>query len=533
MSVRRPRSLLLLALGLLLHGVAAQAADTQLDERLRHRIETAVGTASWQVAGQRIHARNALTRFYRERLYAPAWIRDAAPQPAVRELVGILERAPEHGLRPADYHLPAILALLEDAQRKPADPGLASDLELLLSDGALLYATHLLAGRVNPVTIDAEWHAEMRGGDIVAIVSRGLGEGRLAATLAGLAPAAPGYRRLQAALAHWSALPPEGADAIAGGELLRRGMSGARVAQLRRRLLNASGDEFDRPLEDAVKAFQRGQGLEDDGLVGPATLVLLNRRPRDVVALLQANLERWRWLPENLGERHILVNIADFQLVAREAYRPVLRMKVIVGRDYRKTPVFTAPISYLVLNPYWEVPTKIAQQDLLPKFIADPAYFETMGFELFRGWGAEQQPLNPAEVNWARHRSGAFPYRLRQKPGPRNALGRVKFMLPNPYSVYLHDTASPELFQRSVRTFSSGCIRLERPRELLDWLTGASVPWPEAATPVDRTVRLARSVPVHMQYWTAWVEEDGTLQLRPDVYGRDGPLLAALRGPAP
>ncbi len=524
----------------LLLSVQTVLADS-LREQLRHRLEFSQLQGELRVNGDNVHAAEALRRFYGERSFAPAWINSSGANAAARELLAVLAAAHEHGLRPDDYHLSALQQRLASWDQRDGDHrrGLSVDLELLFSDALLMYATHMLAGRINPQSIDPEWFAEMRGGDIVAIAQRALAAGRLRSELAALAPRDPGYRALQQALAQWRerahlapTLPP-----IAGGAAFKPGAQDPRVPALRRRLGLEPGDstDYDAELVAAVVAFQQQRGLENDGVVGPMTLAELNRSAADIVDTLILNLERWRWLPASLGERHILVNIADFRLRYVTPGREPLEMKVVVGKAYRRTPVFSARMTYAVLNPYWEVPPSIAVRDLLPKIRKDPDFLQTQGFELLSGWGAQQQLVDASAINWRAMNAANFRYRLRQRPGPLNALGRVKFMLPNPFSVYLHDTPATELFTRNVRSFSSGCIRLEKPRELFAAVAEHSHEWPEGSAParINHTVSLQRALPVHLLYWTAWVDAHGELQLRPDIYQRDQRLLTALRQPAP
>jgi murein L,D-transpeptidase YcbB/YkuD len=242
-------------------------------------------------------------------------------------------------------------------------------------------------------------------------------------------------------------------------------------------------------------------------------------------------------LPQDLGARHIRVNIAGFELEVVENGSPVMQMRVIVGQQYRQTPVFSGDITYLVLSPYWHVPSSIAVKDKLPLLKKNPGALSQQGYEIFRGWGADAQAVDPTKVDWSTVSVGNFPYRLRQKPGPNNALGRVKFMFPNPHNVYLHDTPSRELFARSERGFSSGCIRVQQPMELTQYLLADQPEWtPERIQRVidsrkETSVRLKQAVPVHLLYWTAWAEGDGTVHFRRDIYGRDARLQSALDAP--
>jgi len=277
-----------------------------------------------------------------------------------------------------------------------------------------------------------------------------------------------------------------------------------------------------------------------DGVLGPATLRALNVTAQRRAEQLRVNLERWRWLPRAFPDRHIEVNIPAYTLRLIEGGRITLRMNAIVGRSYRQTPVFSARMTYLGLNPYWEVPAKLARLDVLPRVRADARYLQDMGFEVLQGWGTEERRLDPADIDWQSLDGGALPFRLRQAPGPRNALGRIKFMFPNPYNVYIHDTPHRELFGMSRRDFSSGCIRISRPIDLASRLLEGTGDWMEArleqATETGEptvTVPLARPVEVHVLYFTAWAGEDGALQLRDDIYRRDGDVLRGLDAPPP
>jgi murein L,D-transpeptidase YcbB/YkuD len=251
------------------------------------------------------------------------------------------------------------------------------------------------------------------------------------------------------------------------------------------------------------------------------------------VQQILVNMERWRWMPEDLGERHVLVNMAGFELDFVENGNPVLNMRVVVGRPYRQTPAFTGRISYLQFHPYWTVPRIIAVEDLLPKFSENPDQLVKDGYRLFDGPDDDSE-IDPASVDWFSLGRHNFPYRLRQDPGPKNALGRVKFMFPNRFAIYMHDTPSRSLFERSVRSFSSGCIRVEKPIELAVRLLENKKGWDldRINAAIDSgetmTVGLPAPIPVHLTYLTAWTAEDGEIHFRGDLYGRDRRLARAL-----
>jgi len=336
------------------------------------------------------------------------------------------------------------------------------------------------------------------------------------------------YRQL-AAQGGWSQVPT--------GPTLREGDRDERIPFLRQRLATSAdlaapagqGDYFDGVLKEAVQRFQARHGLTADGVVGAKTLSELNVPIGERIRQLAASLERCQPLPPVLERRHILVNIADFTLKLYEDDKLLLSMPVIVGKTYRQTPVFNGRISSLVLNPSWEVPHSIATQDILPKIQKNPGYLNQLHLRVFQGWKTSPE-LNPTAIDWAHLSPTRFPYRLRQDPGPANALGRVKFLFPNPYDVYLHDTPARELFQKDARTFSSGCIRIAKPLDLAVYLLqGTKLNSLEALTAAiarekTQSVVLPSPIAVHIVYMTAWVDHEGTVQFRPDIYNRDPAL---------
>jgi murein L,D-transpeptidase YcbB/YkuD len=333
---------------------------------------------------------------------------------------------------------------------------------------------------------------------------------------------------------------------------LKKGATGPRVEALLRRLV-ASGDMpavestaepaapavFDDTLAEGVKRFQARHSLEPDGSVGRATIETLNVPVERRIDQIKANLERWRWLPSDFGERYILVNIASFTLDVIESGHSVLRMPVIVGRDYRETPVFGADLTYLLLNPSWTVPPKLAVEDILLKVKKDPGYLAAKKIRVFSDWTDKAAEVDPTTIDWFELSAARFPYQLRQDPSPENSLGRIAFMMPNSYSVYLHDTPEQGLFQRAERVFSSGCIRLADPIGLAEHLLAGEAGWDRQgimdaiAKGVTRTVRLSRPIPVFLVYLTAWLDDLGIMHFQRDVYGRDAPLIRALAEPPP
>lgn len=479
--------------------------------------------------GARLHDADAVRRFYRSRGFQPAWT-GAECTAAMAGLAAAIDAAATHGLSPADYHRSALAA-----------PGAcAEEREILATDAWLALAAHLHAGRVDPLVVEPDWRATRPAIDAVARLQVALQSGRVVQDLEALAPADGTYAALRLALARWRLVAAGPAwPEVGDGPTLREGDAGPRVARLRARLaveglvVDNRSEAFDVALAGAVRAFQRGVDLDDDGVVGRLTRIELDRQPAWRVAQLRANLERWRWLPDDLGGRHLRVNIADFRLEAREGARIEQVHRVIVGKDARRTPGFSADLRYVVLNPWWEVPRRLATQDKLPVFRRDPTQVDRLGFEVVDAWG---RVVDHGGIDWAALSRERFPYRLRQRPGPLNALGAVKLMLPNGHDVYLHDTPQRGLFARTRRDFSSGCIRVDDALGLAAWVLRDASGWDRARIDVavasgrETRIDLPAPIPVHLQYLTA-VVEDGAVRFVADVYGRDPALVAALDSP--
>lgn len=543
--------MLIIALAVLVSAAAAgQSVDEQFDEHLRWRIEAAGEPPRIEAGGELIQASRVLPVFYERRGFQTAWLGPSGPTKRAEAVVTAIRRAAEDGLTPGDYHLAAIEKLLGDvkadtAAGTPLAIGRLVDIDLLLTDAFLVLGAHLLSGRLDPVTVDAQWHANRREGDMAQVLENALTGTGVAFELEGLRPEHAGYGAMREALARYRGVAAAGGWVpVPGGDKLEPGSAGEQVLVLAARLAASgdlesgwTGDVFDEALGQAVRRFQRRHGLPADGIVGPKTLEALNVPVERRAEQLAVNMERWRWLPLELGRRHILVNIANFELDLVEDGRNLLNMRAIVGRAYRRTPVFSATMTYLVFSPSWNIPQNLAVQDKLPEEQKDPGYFHRMGIRVLRGWGAEATEIDPASVDWATVGREKFPYRLQQVPGPLNALGRVKFMFPNRFNVYIHDTPERGLFAQPERSFSSGCIRIEKPLELAALLLADDPTWnadriaAAAASHHEQTVTLSRPIPVHLLYWTAWSEADGEIHFRRDIYDRDGALAEAMARP--
>ena len=484
----------------------------------------------------------ALRAFYETNGYATLWIANSRLTGNGRALVAVLERADTHALPSGDYKF-AVDAVKALSSAAPIADQVAT--EFALSAAAVLYARHATAGVIEPrllgenTTIDPE---AIDPSDFLKRISAGE---PASSVLESLHPSATDYEQLrrayvalreQARTTKWVVVPE--------GPSLKPGMTNSRVPIVRQRLVqsgdlsvDATGDTselYDEVLAEAVKRFQTRHGLSSEGVVGPKTLAAMNMSITDRVKQLAINLERRRWLAEDLGDRHVFVNQANYRMQLVENGTPIFDTKVIIGKEKHQTPVFSDSMEYIEINPYWNVPKSIATEEYLPHLKANPLALSGMGIEMFSRQGSQSVQIDPREVDWQTLDSENFNILLRQPPSEANALGRVKFMFPNKHHVYLHDTPHRGLFGRQHRAFSHGCVRVKDPLKFAEVLM-QSEGWSRAgidkvvASGENTRINLKRRVPVHLAYWTAWIGADGKVHHRPDIYGRD-PDLAKTMG---
>ena len=519
-----------LALACLLAPAAAGQSPDADHELLRERIEQLRADPELPVAGTRLAGPRFVARLYEHHDFAPEWTPGASEQLA-RAIAGV----EADGLDPEDY-------LRSTLEKTP--PGIERD--LLQSDALVRLLYHLLRGKVDASTFDPNWNftRKLPMSDPLAFVQEVIDSGEVDARIEREKPQLELYRQLKTAYARErEAAAAGGWKPLPGGATLKPGVTDSRVPALRARLAAegdlaasgaASGDRFDPALEAAVRAFQERHGLDADGAVGAGTLAELNVPISARLTQLRVNLERARWLLHDLPSEFVLVNVAGFRVYFVRNDAIAWRARAQVGKPFRATPIFRAEMSYLVLNPTWTVPPGIFAADILPAQRRDHGTLARKGLEVVDMKG---NVVPPSSIDWASTTPRNFRYMLRQPAGPTNALGRVKFMFPNTHSVYLHDTPSKNLFDKSDRAFSSGCIRVENPLELAALLLEGQKGWDRAALDAaiaagkTRTVTLDKHVPVLLFYWTAWVDTAGTLQLRRDLYGRDAKVAAGLEEP--
>jgi murein L,D-transpeptidase YcbB/YkuD len=536
------------AAGLAARGEPQRAYPYALVTRLiKNRIETYRSQPPGPPDTGEIYSLEALEDFYTGRKYEPAWVGSDGFADA-KSMIRAIRESWDDGLTPEYYHLRTIEDLLGKAyaiheKGTFVDPGIPADLDLLLTDSFFTLARHLSEGCVNPLSFSPEWSIT-ENTDISRVLTNTLGRHSIEQTLRQLAPATPDYAELRKALKRYRELAKNAEQQpITDGRLLKKGMSSPRVSELRKRLTflgdlegqsGTAEDFFDVKLEEAVTQYQERHGLKADGIVGPSTLQELNTPVEERVRQLMVNMERMRWSNSGRGDRYLIVNIARFELEVVEKGNVILSMKVVVGKPFLNTPVFRGKMTYLVLNPVWNVPESIAKKEILREVKKDPAYLRKENITVLRGWGDNEEEIDPDTVRWKSVTERNLYFRFRQEPGPLNPLGRIKFMFPNRFNVYLHDTPARHLFAQNVRAFSHGCIRIEHPLELAEYVLQGDPRWTKESIVAaieegsTREVRLPRPLDVYIVYVTAWVDKDGSVQFRNDLYGRDADLYEAL-----
>ncbi|MCU0976507.1 MAG: L,D-transpeptidase family protein [Steroidobacteraceae bacterium] len=520
---------------------ALPAVADPVADAIHERIDFVRETGQLTLDGSTLVSRAGLNQLYGSLGFQPLWREPGR----VEELLELVRESVDDGLNPADYHLGALESLWREVRIRPTPESLA-DLDVLASDAYMLLLYHLYFGKVDPLSLEPTWNfstREVTGEQATEYVVRAITGGRLKEAAAAVRPAHWMYDHGRRALRAYRQIEAQGGwPQVPDGPTLKPGMTDPRVAALRRRLA-VTGDLMDQPLdgelydealEAAVRSFQARHLLTADGAVGRGTLRELNVPVGDRIRQIRVNLERARHVLHEIGdEPMVAVDIAGFEVRWIEGRKVVWSSRVVVGQPMRQTPTFKAQIEYIVLNPTWTVPPGILQKDVFPGIRRDPRYLEKKGLEVFDRNGRR---IDAGSIDWSRYTARNFPYFLRQASGDDNALGRVKIMFPNPHLVYLHDTPARSLFEKDDRTFSSGCIRVEKPFELAERLLAGTAWTREAmdaavATGETRTVRLPKPVPVLLIYWTVDEDLQGRIVFKRDPYDRDPPLAAALDQP--
>ncbi|MDY0374714.1 MAG: L,D-transpeptidase family protein [Desulfobacterium sp.] len=486
-----------------------------------------------------------LAVIYHELGAAPLWVSAHGPGIRAGIILKHLKNADNEGLDPADYHVEKIDSLW-------ADPNLESlaKLDTLLTYNMVKYVHDVSHGQLNSYMVNPEPLAEAgkRDFDPLKIVETVLATENLDAFFQSLPPQHRQYRGLKNGLIRYGLLKYSGEwQELSNTKSIRQGDEDERLVEIRKRIAlleNGSVKDlkidnpsvYDHELLKKIILFQQTHGLEQDGIIGRNTIQELNKSPEDRVAQIKINMTRWRWQDHVLGYKYILVNIANYSLYGYEAGELKLSMPVIIGKFQHQTPVFSDRIKYLELNPYWNVPTSIAVNEDLPELKKNPNYLIEKKIRLFSNWQEDGVEINSTTINWSQITPSEMArFKLRQDPGPSNALGRVKFVFPNHYSVYLHDSPAKRLFSEQKRSFSHGCIRVSEPEKLSVFLLDEKGNEWDIQRVNDlinlgkrMVLRISPPIPVHITYQTAWVDKDDQIIFNGDVYERDKKLYKTL-----
>jgi murein L,D-transpeptidase YcbB/YkuD len=537
---RKPLAALLVLLisALARDGVAAPPA-VAVQQQIAVQASQLRAGGGLYVQGLALASGSLLPDFYAARDHAPVWTK----RRRVDELLDLLATAESHGLDSEDYYLPQLKALRLRGQRSE-DPALAASLDLLLTESLIRFGYHQRFGKVNPQRMEPTWNFTRQfrpGQDPLRTLTAAVEAPSLAAFLGQWLDRAPLYRTLQDRLAEHRALAATGGwPDVPEGPTLRPGDADPRLAVLRERLIISGDLPSDTPVADVyaddlvagVRRFQARHNLTADGILGARTREAMNVPVGTRIDQLRLSLERARWVLEDTAGEVVVVNVAGYEVFAARNGTPFWRRRAVVGTQARETPIFKGSMTYLDLNPTWTVPPTILREDLLPKVRRDPGVLARQNMTVLDRNG---RAVNPATINWQAV-GNRPPYTFRQGPGPNNALGRIKFMFPNPHSIFLHDTPARGLFEQAERNFSSGCIRVEDPLSLAEIVLGEPARWNRSTLEAviaggkTRTLRLPKPWPVLILYWTAELDGEGRVRFLPDRYRRDPALLQALDG---
>jgi len=553
----------------------------------RQKIQSTSYITTIHIQTKNIKADKGLSELYSQNVNTLYWVDSKGPTSNAYEMAEIVRKSGDEALYPGDYNLEEIESTLRRIDSDKAsgnsyyDEDLA-ELELLLSNAFLKYAHDMYYGRVRAEQINLDLESGEKPVNIPQLLVQATTSNNVQSSLDSLLPKYPVYGKLKVALSQYKEIAANGGwQTVPYGGKFEKGARGQRVIALRERLkvtgeLDQStpdSDVFDETLNIAVKKYQDRNGLYVDGVVGDSTIEALNVPVQERISQIELTMERWRLLPQNMGNKFILVNIANYHLYGVENNADRLNMKIVVGKPQWNTPMFSDEMTHIVMNPYWNIPPSIFKDDIAPRIRQDSQYLskrgidavgltppkkivtqESEGIEVAEnvetvsvaedGKSGEQhlsedeiQNKKAQEQYIAKVLSGK--YRLRQNPGPGNPLGQIKFLFPNKHSVYLHDTPNRGFFKRAQRNFSHGCIRVEKPIDLAEFVLTANGDWDQSRIQSSinsrktRTVHLNQTIPVYILYFTAWVDDQGNVNFHKDIYGQDQTLLNALRTTRP
>lgn len=556
-----------------------QASSTKVSNITRQKIQASKYSPTIQIQTKNIKVYKTLPNLYQgnNSLY---WINNDGLSSQAYEMIEIIRNSRDEALNPKDYNFEEIESTLRRIEQNNNNAEDLAELELLLSNSFLKYAHDLHYGRVRADQINLDLQSTERPINISELLITATSSNQIEETLNGLLPKHPMYSKLKISLKEYKEIAANGGwQGVPYGDKFKKGARGNRVIALRERLkvtgeLDSStpnSEVFDETLDIAVRKYQQRNGLYVDGVVGKSTIEALNVPVSQRISQIELTMERWRLLPQYLGNRYILVNIANYHLYGVENNSDAIDMRIVVGKPQWNTPMFSEEMTHIVMNPYWNIPPSIFKDDIAPRVKQDPEYLSKRGIDALGLQAPEkvlieateqvevaenvegtsddidtgEQELSEAEIQNKQAQEQYISqvltgkYRLRQNPGPGNPLGQIKFLFPNKHSVYLHDTPNRGFFKRAQRNFSHGCIRVEKPVDLAEFVLEPNQEWTQDRIKSSmnsrrtKTVHLNQTIPVYILYFTSWVDNQGNVNFHKDIYGLDQTLQNALRSTRP
>ncbi len=543
------KHLLLVLLLSLAPGLFCFAQRTDLQDNIRIRLELDQPDIPLNVRQQELFAKGEIYQFYTNRLFHPVWTENGVLTELAYELRFEIIQSKFDGLSPQNYHLNLINVFFTqfESNKKQTTPNALDDLadvDLLLSDAFFHLAAHLEIGKVDPQTLAGHWRITAKTAKVAYndLLELAVTKKQIRQSLETLYPDITIYKKGREVIRAMDEIRKQDTlnwKAVKISKTIKVGETNGGMPNLRQRLAFwkylepytfIDEKEYDSTMFAAVQRFQQRNGLESDGALGKNTVNALNQSPVDLIDKASVNMERLRWLPDTLrGAEMILVNIANYQLDYLNNRDTLFSTRVIVGKKYHESPIFSSAMSYIVFSPYWNLPTSIVRNEIMPAVRKNPNYLAQKNMEVVTFSG---KPVNSSSVNWS---GKSIPYMVRQKPGANNSLGLVKFMFPNEYSVYIHDTPARSLFKKEDRALSHGCIRIENPAVFAGLLLKSNSSWTEEKINLamhqnhEQIVTLDRKIPVVLLYLTFWADSKGQGHFRQDIYDRDMEVLEALR----
>lgn len=533
----------------------AQNRNELISEFIRNYVELDNLEKEGKVSGQVLFSSVVIKRFYSNRFFQPTWSDGTTLPELAYEMRYEIQQIQYDGLNPADYHLNAINLLFDKYERSKNASQIFeladfAALDILLTDAYIIISSHLYLGKVNPENLKPEWNIQRSAPELMIDLRlvEAIENKNIRKSFEELYPSFTIYKRMRDGLRYMYDHQKRFDSKFIGtwkklkiDKSIKLGDANNQMAEIRSRLqfwnfvdqyFPQEEKIYDSLMEQGIKILQKRHGLEADGVIGQGTIHALNQSPQDLIATAKVNLERLRWLPANIKDQElILVNTANFQLDFISQRDTLLSSKVIVGKSYHSTPQFSAEMSYLVFSPTWTVPRSITRNEIIPSVRKNPNYLASKNMKVITNSGAI---VDPSSIDWQKVNARNFPYSIRQEPGVQNALGLVKFMFPNKYSVYIHDTPTRSLFAREDRALSHGCIRLEKPIEFAELLLTYDKQWTTEKIKEamnlkrEKVVNLDRKIPVVIFYLTYWTDSIGQQFFRQDIYNRDMEILKVL-----